>query len=78
MKLNVFKISFLFFFLTIKIVKNNHTVAIIFFIFMKNVPKEIGSSFDTRFQPQWKDQKSHYQVSPILRVFCNLIALILD
>ena len=46
----------------------------IFFIFLKNVLKQI---FNTKFQPHWKDRKSSYQVRQILGLFCHLIALIL-
>ena len=33
--------------------------------------------FDTKFGPQWKDQKSIYQVRQNVALFCNLVALIL-
>ena len=33
--------------------------------------------FCTKFQSQWKDRKSTYQVSQVLGLFCRLTALIL-
>ena len=65
------------FLLTNKFVKNSHMLARIFFIFLKNVLKQTWMSFNTKFQRQWKDRKSSYQVKQILEPFCNLIALIL-
>ena len=65
------------FLLTNKFVKNSHMLARIFFIFLKNVLKQTWMSFNTKFQRQWKDRKSSYQVKQILELFCNLIALIL-
>ena len=35
------------------------------------------NSSNTKFWPKWKDRKSSYQVSQILVIFSNLIALIL-
>ena len=75
MKLIVCKIFlYLFMFLlTTKLVKNSDISARIFFIFLKNVFKQTGNSFNTNFQPQWKDQKSSYQVRQSLGLFCHLI-----
>ena len=79
MKLVVCKIFFLrfMFLLTTKFVKNSHIYARILFIFLKIVIKQTWSSFDTKFQPLWKDWESSYQVNHILAIFCHLIALIL-
>ena len=59
--------------LTSKLVKNSDISARIFFIFLKNVFKQTGNSFNTKFQPQWKDQKSSYQVRQSLGLFYHLI-----
>ena len=34
-------------------------------------------AFNTKFEPQWKDRESSYQVRQILALFCKLVALIL-
>ena len=65
------------FLLTAKFVKNSHILARIFFIFLKNAPKRTWNSFNTKFQPQWKDRKSSYKLRQILGLFRHLIALIL-
>ena len=41
------------------------------------VADQAWKSFNTKFEPQWKDGKSSYQVRQILALFCNLVALIL-
>ena len=46
--------------------------------FKKNLLDQIQKSFNTIFGPQWKDQKSSYQVRQMLALFCNLVALMLD
>ena len=33
------------------------------------------NSFDAKFRPKWKDQKSSYQVGPILTIFCDLVCI---
>ena len=63
--------------LATKCVKNSHIYARIFLIFLKNVLKQTWNSFNTKFQAQWKDRESSYQVRIILEHFCHLIALIL-
>ena len=79
MKMIVCKIFFSFFMslLIAKFVKNSHIQARIYFIVLKNVLKQTWNSLYTKFQPQWKDRKSSYQVRQILGLFCCLIALIL-
>ena len=64
--------------LTAPIVKNSHIYTRVYFIFLKTVLKQTWTFFNTKFQPQWKDLKSSYQVRIILALFYNLIALILD
>ena len=49
----------------------------IFFIFLKTFLKQTWNAFNTKFQPQWKDRKSSYQVRQILGLFSDFIALIL-
>ena len=68
MKLVVCKI----FFLTVKLIKNSHIDACIFFIFLKNVLNQTWSSFNTKFQPHWKDLKRSYQVWQVLGHFLAL------
>ena len=63
--------------LTPPIDKNSHILAAIYFIFLKHFLKQTWKSFNTKFQPQWKYQKSSYQAKQILALFCNLIFLIL-
>ena len=63
--------------LTTSFVNSSHIKAIIVFIFLKNVLKQTWNSFNTKFQTQWKDRESSYQVRGILGSFCHLIALIL-
>ena len=62
--------------LTSKLVKNSDISARIFFIFLKNVFKQTGNSFNTKFEPQRKVQKSSYQIRQILGLLCNFIVLI--
>ena len=79
MKLIVCKIFlYLFMFLlTTKLVKNSDISARIFFIFLKNVFKQTWNSFNTKFEPKWKCQKSSYQVRQILGLFlCHINVLI--
>ena len=47
-------------------------------MFLKNVLKQTWNSFNTKFQPHWKNRESSYQVSQILGRFCHLIAVILQ
>ena len=63
--------------LPIKFVKNSHILGKIYFIFLKNVLKQTGNSFNTKFQAQWKACSSSYQLKQILAVYCDLIPLIL-
>ena len=60
-----------------KFVKNSHIWDKIYFIFRKNVLKQIRNSFNTKFQAQWKACSSSYQLKKILAVFYDLIAPIL-
>ena len=47
------------FLLTTKFVRNSHFQGRIFFIFLKTFLRETRNSFNTKFQPQWKDRKSN-------------------
>ena len=51
------------FLLTSKFVRNSHIEVRIFFIFLKNILKQTSNSFNTKFQPPWKDWKSSYKVN---------------
>ena len=64
--------------LTGLIVKNSHILAVIYFIFLKNVLGQAWKASNTKFGPQWKDRESSYQVTQVLVLFHNLVALILD
>ena len=57
--------------LTSWIVKKNHILAGIHFIFLKNVPDQTWKAFNTKYGPQQKDQESSYQVGQILALFGN-------
>ena len=46
------------FLLETKFVKNIYIKARIFFIFLANFLKQTWNSFNTKFQPQWKDRES--------------------
>ena len=46
--------------------------------FSKTSLKQTWNSFNTKFQPYWKDRKSIDQVSQSLGLFCHLIAVILN
>ena len=70
-------VPFFMYLLTAKFTKNSPIQARIYFIFLKNILKKPWNSFNAKFQPQWKDRKSCYQVRQILVLFRNLIALIL-
>ena len=59
------------------IVKNSHILSGIYFIFLKNVLHQAWKIFNTKFEPQWKDRKSSYQVRQMLALFCKPVALIL-
>ena len=60
--------------LTNKVVKSSHISTRIFFIFLNNVLKQTWNSFNTKFQPRWKDRESINQVRQILELFCHFIA----
>ena len=66
------------FLLTTKFVKNSHLLAIIPFIFLKNVQKPTYNSLNPGFPPQLKYWESSYQVRPILGFFGHLISLIVS
>ena len=57
-----------------QIVKNSNIFASFCFIFSKNVLYQTWKSFNTKFRPQWKDQKNSYQAEPILKLFCDLVS----
>ena len=70
------KFALLFMFLiTTKFVKNRHISARVSFIFLKNVIKLTWNFFNSKFQRQWKDRGSSYQVRQILGLFRHLIVL---
>ena len=46
----------LIFLLTAPIVQNSHILAVIYFIFLKNVQDKIEKLFHTEFGPHWKDR----------------------
>ena len=74
------KLSFLLLFmylLTARFVKSSHIQARILFVFLKNDLKQTLNSFNIKFQPHSKYQKSSCEVSQNLALFCNSIALIL-
>ena len=78
MNMIVYKILFCFLsLLTALIVKNNHILAGIYFIFLKKVLYQTWKTFNTKVEPQWTDWERSYQVKQILALFCKLIALIL-
>ena len=65
---------FLFMFLlTVKFVNNSHIYESIFLFLVTNVLKQTWNSFNTKFQPHWKDRKSTYQVRQIFGPFLLLI-----
>ena len=64
--------------LTAPVLKKSDFLAGIYFIFLKNELEPTWKSADTEFGPQWKEQKSIYQVRQNLALFCNLVGLILD
>ena len=45
-------------------------------VIWKNSLKQTWKSFNTKFLPQWKDQKNSYQVRQVLALFSTWIALI--
>ena len=45
--------------------------------FLKNVIDQAWVAFNTKFEPQWKDQEKSCQLRHILALFCKLVALIL-
>ena len=48
-----------------------------FFTFLKSVLEQTWNTFNAKFQPQWKDGKSSYQVRQILGLFLPITRLIL-
>ena len=57
------------FLLAAKLVKNSHIYAKTVFTFAKSVLNQTWNSFNTKFEPQWEDRKSSYQVRQLLGVF---------
>ena len=70
--LQTFLLLFMFFFLTAKLIKKCHFQAKTFFTFVKSVLNQTWNSVNTKFQPQWEDRKSSYQVRRILEQFLLL------
>ena len=64
--------------LTDSIVKNSQFLTRIYFIFFRNVTDETSKVFNIKFEHQWKDRKSSYQVRKIFALPCKLVALILN
>ena len=62
---------------TAKFVKKSRIMARLYFIFVKNILNQPWKAFNTKFQPQSKDQNSSYQVRQTFALFFNLIALTL-
>ena len=60
--------------LTAPVIKNSHTLAGLYFIFLKNILQQASKSLNTEFGPQWNDD----QVRQNLAFFGKLVALILD
>ena len=56
-------------FLTAPIVKNSYSLAVTYIISLKIVLKQCSKAFNTKFQPQFKDQKSCLQGKQILETF---------
>ena len=74
------KLSFLLvtmYLLTARFVKSSHIQARILFFFLKNHLKQTLNSFNIKFQPHSKYQKSSCEVRQNLALFCNSIAQIL-
>ena len=59
--------------LTAQIVKKSHISAGIYMIFLKNALHQTWMSFNTKFRPQWKDQKSSYPVGWIWTLFLDVV-----
>ena len=53
-------------------------LARICFIFLRNVTDQTLKASNTKFGPQWKDQKSSFQVRKIVALFCKSVALALS
>ena len=64
--------------LTAPIVRNNHILTFIYFIFLKKRPRPDLKVFQYPNLQSVKDQRTSYQVSPTLVLFCKLVASILD
>ena len=64
--------------LTAPIVKNNHILAEIYFIFLKKRPRTNLKVFQYEIWTSVKRSKKYYEVRQILAFGCNLVALILD
>ena len=64
--------------LQIKFVKNCHLLTKIYFILLKIVLKQTWSSFNIKFDAQWKAWKTSYQIKEILALFWYLIPLIIN
>ena len=60
------------FLLTIKLNRDSHINASIFFIFVEMVLEQTSSSFNTKLKPPWKDRKSSYKLEQILGLFLPL------
>ena len=61
----------------IKILKNFHIQDRVLFICLKKSLKETSSYLYNKFQPQWIEGRTNYQVRHMLGLTCQLIALIL-
>ena len=63
--------------LTVRIVKNSHILAGIYFLFLKERLRPNSKVLQYQIWPQWKDRKNNYHIQQILTVFLKLITLIL-
>ena len=65
-----FLLSFMFLFTT-NLVKSNHSLARIFFIFPKNIQNQTSNGFNTKLRRHWKDRKSIYQAREVSPFFAT-------
>ena len=63
---------------TVPIVKNSHTLAGIYFIFLKERPRPNSKSCNTKFEPQWKDRENNFHVKQVSTLSRNLVTLIYE
>ena len=59
--------------LTASIDRNSHNLLETYFIFLKDVLEQKWKTFNTKFGPKWKDQKSRYEERRFLAFFAKLL-----